>query len=526
MFLYLICSIIYVFIGLVIYFNNKRSRLNQTFLGICMLLFLWTFFLALMSATKDASVATLFRVLSVFSWGTLYSLLLLFIIFLTENSKYLKTKLHYIVIFLPTFMSYYLYILDPVTIDHIVKIDIGWAFLNPTDKSFLWNVFFNTYYSIYMIIVLILLIRWYRKTNIKRHKEQAKIIIVTMFLTFILGSLTDVIFPIVGIELMPPITVFIALSIIFAIAYSMLKFGLMVITNEKVVSDVFEIMNEGLIILDHDYNINGINEGALNMIGYNKKDLLYNSIEMLFDHDDIISKLNHSSSSELNILMKSKDCLPILASTSILLDNFGDRLGNLLIFQDLSSYKKIQSELEEAYDDLELKVRDRTHELTHVNTQLGIEIDMRIEKEARIRDLAYNDQLTGLPNRKSFNKHLDNTIKKSKKNNSIFAVLFLDLDRFKMINDTLGHDQGDFLLEKVATRLKLLFGEGDYLARVGGDEFIVLIDNLSSVKDAQNICGMILKSFNYPFNLNIGDIYTTTSIGVAMFPSGGVDSKA
>lgn len=525
MFLYLICSVIYVFLGVITYFNNKKDRLNQTFLVLCIVMFFWTFCLALMSATLDANVATFFRILAVFSWAPLYSILLIFIICLTENDSHLKSIWYYIIIFIPTLISLYLYVLDPVEVTDIVKIKIGWAFLNPSGKSLLWDVFFNTYYSTYMIIVLILLIKWYKTTTLERQKKQAKIIFVTMIMTFILGSLTDVIFPFFGVKMLPPTTVFIALSIMSAISYSMIKYGLMLITNEKIVSDVFEIMNEGLIILEHDYTINAINQGALNMLDYQERDLINKSVEVLFKEENIVDLLDHSSSQELEILKKSDKSLPILASTSVLLDNFGDRLGNLLIFQDLSEYKMIQNELERAYDDLEVKVRNRTYELTKANNQLGMEIGIRIEIEEQIKDLAFNDQLTGLPNRKSFNKILNQIIKKAYKTKSKFAVLFLDLDGFKMINDTLGHDKGDYLLEKVAIRLKLLLGENDFLARIGGDEFIILTHNFDSEDEIKEICKMILKSFDYPFNLSVGDIYTSTSIGVATYPNDGDDAK-
>ncbi len=221
--LYLISSIIYIFVGLMTYYKNKKSRLNQLFLLLCLNLFFRSFFLALISAVENPGIATYFRIVNVFSSASLYSILLVFVIILTGNEKYFRNKYSYGFLFIPSVITIYLYVFDPVSSSDLLKTNIGWVFLNPTDKSFLWDVFLNAYYMAYMTIVIIMLFLWHKKTRLKRQKKQAKIILIAMIFTFTFASFTDVVLPLLGVRFLPPLTIFIALTIIIAIAYSMIK---------------------------------------------------------------------------------------------------------------------------------------------------------------------------------------------------------------------------------------------------------------------------------------------------------------
>ncbi len=142
--------------------------------------------------------------------------------------------------------------------------------------------------------------------------------------------------------------------------------------------------------------------------------------------------------------------------------------------------------------------------------------------EKRIRHLAYNDLLTGLPNRVLFIDQLGLSIEQARLAGEAVAVLFLDLDRFKNVNDTLGHDVGDRLLVAVAQRLRRCVRNVDCVARLGGDEFTVVltdIDGVSAAAAAQNIC----RSLATPFQIDGHDIFVTTSVGISLYPHDGTD---
>lgn len=142
--------------------------------------------------------------------------------------------------------------------------------------------------------------------------------------------------------------------------------------------------------------------------------------------------------------------------------------------------------------------------------------------EKRIRHLAYNDVLTGLPNRVLFIDELGLSIEQARKAGESVAVLFLDLDRFKYVNDTLGHDVGDKLLLAVAQRLRRCVRNVDCVARLGGDEFTIVLSNIdgaSAAVAAQNIC----RALSSPFEIDGHDIFVTTSVGISLYPVDGKD---
>lgn len=134
----------------------------------------------------------------------------------------------------------------------------------------------------------------------------------------------------------------------------------------------------------------------------------------------------------------------------------------------------MQRTLQESYDELEKKVQERTKELNTTNDELKVEIKARVNMENEIKKLAYFDHLTELPNRRLFNEILNRKIHESLRNGLSLSVMFLDLDSFKMINDTLGHALGDELLKQVATRLTDMLRVNDTIGRIGGDEFLII----------------------------------------------------
>ncbi len=138
-----------------------------------------------------------------------------------------------------------------------------------------------------------------------------------------------------------------------------------------------------------------------------------------------------------------------------------------------------------------------------------------------IEQLAYYDHLTGLPNRLLFADQLEKAILKTKKTDKILAVLFLDLDAFKMINDTMGHDLGDQLLIELSKRLQDVLYPTDMVSRFGGDEFIVLINNLKNPNEVNLIAEKILGIFEKPFMLNNHECHVTASIGISLYPIDG-----
>ncbi|MCD4668521.1 MAG: EAL domain-containing protein, partial [Sulfurimonas sp.] len=141
-----------------------------------------------------------------------------------------------------------------------------------------------------------------------------------------------------------------------------------------------------------------------------------------------------------------------------------------------------------------------------------------IQEKEKVKHMAYHDSLTSLPNRMNIEEYIKNRLPIIHRNNSKLAVLFIDLDRFKIINDTLGHDVGDDLLVECSKRIKDCLRESDILARVGGDEFIVVIESPSDDYSAAHVCENILNLFKKPIQTKTNILNITLSIGVSIYP--------
>ena len=166
--------------------------------------------------------------------------------------------------------------------------------------------------------------------------------------------------------------------------------------------------------------------------------------------------------------------------------------------------------------ELEARVKERTAELDQANTFLKQQIEERKEIELKLIHDAHHDSLTDLPNRAMFTSRLELAIaSKQRYSDNLFAVLFIDLDRFKVINDTLGHHAGDEFLIEVARRIALCIRGHDLLARLGGDEFVVLLDNFDEVSDVEEVASRIINSISEPFLLEGKEMYSGASIGIA-----------
>ncbi len=145
--------------------------------------------------------------------------------------------------------------------------------------------------------------------------------------------------------------------------------------------------------------------------------------------------------------------------------------------------------------------------------------------ERHVRHLAYNDSLTGLPNRTLFNEHLIRCIERATPAAKSLALLYLDLDRFKFVNDTLGHETGDKLLKSVSERIRGCVRASDCVARLGGDEFAIVIDELPNVGVASSTAQKICHAITAPFEIDGHDLVVSASIGIAIFPTNGIDSS-
>lgn len=188
----------------------------------------------------------------------------------------------------------------------------------------------------------------------------------------------------------------------------------------------------------------------------------------------------------------------------------------LIIFRQMATLADNKTLLEESTHlnkELETKVRQRTRQIDKKNQQL-------LEYNNKLQYMAYHDALTALPNRRFFESQLKKELSRAKGNNEKVAVLFIDLDRYKLINDTVGHTIGDLLLQKAAQRFQECVGDIGVVSRHGGDEFLILLPGLNRSK-VTKIAEKILASSRKVFKVAGHELFITSSIGISMYPDNG-----
>lgn len=192
--------------------------------------------------------------------------------------------------------------------------------------------------------------------------------------------------------------------------------------------------------------------------------------------------------------------------------------------KDISAQHAAEQALLGIQAQLEARVAERTVELEAAVTQLQQEVFERLQAERRAWEMAHHDGLTGLPNRALLHDRLGQALEQAQRDKKRAAVMFIDLDRFKSINDTLGHAVGDELLQAVAQRLKNVVRAVDTVSRFGGDEFVIVLHEIASPDDAVLVAEKILAVLAPPVCLAGGVIRITPSIGIAVYPDDGMDA--
>ena len=177
------------------------------------------------------------------------------------------------------------------------------------------------------------------------------------------------------------------------------------------------------------------------------------------------------------------------------------------------------------FDPLILKSKvERFVELYVLNKKIMAQSESLEEKNKMIEYIAYHDGLTNLPNRRMFHEVMIENLQSAKAKNETLGLMYLDLDKFKSVNDSLGHSMGDRVLQQVSKRLVSVKRDTDFVARIGGDEFVIVLSN-SNREECLEIAEMLLNSFKAPFHIDSFEFYITTCIGLSIFPYDGEDSN-
>ena len=257
--------------------------------------------------------------------------------------------------------------------------------------------------------------------------------------------------------------------------------------------NIIDHANEAVVVTDMDAVIEEVNDAYINISGYSREEVIGVNPKLLQSghHDKEFYKAMWKSiidtgywEGEMWDRRKNGDIYPKNLSISTVYDDEGQAFKYVGIFSDITGRK---------------------------------------ETEKQLKHLAYNDALTGLPNRVMFYDRLQQAISAAKRNDHLLAVMMVDLDRFKHVNDTLGHDAGDELLVIVAQRLSALVREADTVARIGGDEFKIILSDIKNADEASIVAQKIIDNLTPPIQIKGKMVTIGASIGIAIYPTDDVE---
>jgi len=263
--------------------------------------------------------------------------------------------------------------------------------------------------------------------------------------------------------------------------------------SRRLAASVFESAAEGITVTDADRNILTVNPAFTEITGYTEKEIVGKNPRVLSSgkHDAAFYKemwdtINNKGrwSGEIWERRKNGEIFPEWLTVTSIKDDKGNVIRYTGLFNDITKQK--------------LNEEDMYYR-------------------------AHYDQLTGLANRLLFSERLSQAMKHSKRNKKSLALMFIDLDRFKNVNDTFGHSLGDYLLKEAGRRFQACVKEDDSVARSGGDEFLILLPNIKGKEGAELVAKDIVEQSSLPFHLKGHDAFVSASIGITMFPDDGND---
>lgn len=256
---------------------------------------------------------------------------------------------------------------------------------------------------------------------------------------------------------------------------------------------ILETTAGGMFLMDRDHHIVAVNPAFQAITGYLSEEVLGQDPEKMLH-------VHHHS------------------------DKFYPELQNMGQWQGEISCRRKNGEIFLAWESMSV-VRDEAGQVTHYVAAFS-DISAIRTSEAKLQRMAHHDSLTGLPNRLLFNDRLEQALSRAARDGHRLALLFLDLDGFKTINDTLGHVSGDLLLKTAAERIRGAIRRSDTAARLGGDEFVVLMQDIDGAEDAARLAEKLLGVIGLPVALTGHRIEVSTSVGVSLYPEDGGDRHA
>ena len=484
-------SFLYIFLGFTVIRLDKKSQLNRLFFILNLDLIVWSLASALyISASTMAACIFWFKMSSVGFFLYIGILLHFFLVYAKKDHLLNQWWVH-IIIYLPSIVFSYMEVTTDFNAKAYLQGSNGWTITRRTDSMWSWaSIIFVVAYSCACIFICYRL----QKTAItQRERKQARVLFNASAAALLAGLAILAFFSFLKTDI-PDITPIAVAIWSIGIYYAIVKYRLMAMTPAFIAENLFQTIIDSVILANPEGLILSINPETQRLLGYDQKDLVGEPLDSLFLSDsksgntNISELLNICPIRNMEMFMVSSAGLniPIILSISECRDNYDTRIGFVLASKDVTEYK---------------------------------------QAEEKIQYLATHDSLTELPNRLMFTQLLNHSIQSAKRNKRKLAILYIDLDRFKIINDMKGHEVGDQLLQEIATRYTQTLRAADVVSRQGGDEFAVLIEDFDELSDLELVAKNIIDITCKPVFLLGDECRVTASIGLSIYPQDGEDEQ-
>ena len=429
----------YLHIGLFAFLKNRKSLINRVFFALCISYAVWSFAYSFAYLAVDYYSFSFWNKFSSFGWCSFSALSLYLVLLLTEN-RFSRNRILIFFIFLPgvLFLFMVLFLFGP----HVVT------------PPFVADIFYKgnfIYNFLYCGLCIYLLARWGQRSDSLRTMKQAGILVISALVPFCVNLLTQTILPLLGLISLPGMGQLYAVIMVLGIYHVISKYKLMLVSGNIILEEVERKIIELLILLNHKGELIRVSPHILKLLGYEESMLIGKNISVLFQEEDRekfkIEKIKQESEYEdIQIKDNYGGTIPVqILSVPIIDKGLQEFLGALLIVRDIR----------------------KEYELRAMNAELH---------QRTIRD-----SLTNLYNHQYSLELLSNEIAQhlADPERNELAIMMLDIDHFKKINDTHGHLYGDYVIMTISEIMSRNVGGLGYVGRFGGEEFIIILPGTS-----------------------------------------------
>ena len=477
-------------LGVFLLKSNPRAALNRIFFLICVCLALWSFGLAFLQGAPTKAEAFFWFKVSSPGWTLTPALLLHFLILLTRKDHLLSRRGAQVALYGPAVYFFGRALLGEMGVVDFVETPFGWSEVyGPLSIGF---ALYLVYFSSYILVGFWLVWQFGRESEVIRERRQAVVLVSWGLPVLVAVVVSGNLLPWAGIRNPPEVAHLIALLWVLVIWNAVSKYKLMLLTPAAVAPNILRTMADAVVLLGRDKTIVTANQAARRLFARPRRRLEGLMLEQLFGGPDEETArrttrllLEGGANIEVPYHPAGGEEVVLRVSTSEVLDSFNQSMGEVLVVRDVTAEKQV---------------------------------------EADLRYLATHDQLTDLPNRSLLKDRLDRAISRARRESGRFAILMFDLDDFKRVNDDIDHQVGDEVLRVTAKRLSHCVRGVDTVCRLGGDEFLLVVEDLTEMDEADIVARRVLRTFEEPVEALGHTLTVTGSLGISTYPGDASDA--